>query len=242
MIARIITQNNQPMMFQDTGNPDFSTVERLLTENGPELFGGEVISIPSITIYGNRGYHSTYRNDKGCSTNYRKYKENDFFDESVISGEVASEDRVLMSELIVKLPDDTEKTMKYGLDMFEEGFVLQTGKTASGIFGGISELYLSKITSKQIKSISRENAKHFKNLSDVLKYIRKNESVFRFTVKEYGYQWSYEFASEVFEKMLLEGMTARKRKSFEETSKELAALLNSINQTEATEPLSLIHI
>ena len=230
-----LTGNNITKVFQDAGIPNFNTVKRILSQYSPEVFGGEFVVAPSITIYTNHGYKSTWRNDKGCSKSYEKSVDGRACSEGFLSGEIAKEDYIQMSEAIIKMPDGVEQSILYGLDMYEEGFVINTGKTSTNFFGRKNSAYLDKITLSSLKLMSRDAAKHFKDISDVLKFVKKYLHVFKYAVSEYNYQWSWEYASDVFKSFYHENMTKRKQASYEVCVKELEELLNSINEVEATE-------
>lgn len=130
------------------------------------------------------------------------------------------------------MPNGVEQSILYGLDVYEEVFVINTGKTSTNFLGGNSA-YLDKITSSSLKLMSRDAAKHFKDISDVLKFVKKYLHIFKYAVSEYNYQWSWEYVSDVFKSFYHENMTKRKQASYEVCVKELEELLNSINEAEA---------
>lgn len=76
-----LTGNNITKVFQDAGIPNFYTVKRILSQYSPEVFGGEFVVVPSMTIYTNHGYKSTWKNDKNCSKSYEKSVDGRVFSE-----------------------------------------------------------------------------------------------------------------------------------------------------------------
>lgn len=232
-----ITNGKQEFIFKEAGVPDIRAAKETLRAHEEEVFGGRIISIPTMKMYTNHGYMSTYRNDKGCSRNFEKVSENSMFTEGLISGEVADRDYEEMTELVVKRPDGTEEIVLYGLNMYEEGFVLNTGKTSTNFMGVSFASYFDKITSRHYKLASRSSARHFKDISDVLKYVEKNENHFKYAVETYGYCWSFEYASDMFKEFYHASMSDKKKSSFEKNLKELETLLESINEeAEEKEP------
>lgn len=236
MLVKLINgENNKEFMYEYKGNADFDLVRKVLREHAQEVLGGNYVSCDSITIYNNNGYQSTYKNDRGCSSDYKSQKENSPFTSQIISSNTAKEDYCKMSTVTIKLANGELKEIPYGIDMYETGFVIYTGNTSTNMFGARREMYLEKFTSRHIKCTAKEGAKHFKTVNEMINYINKNERVFKYAVSNYGYSWSCEYSSDMFKDTYLESLSQKKKLNFENKMEELQQLLATINGEDEVE-------
>jgi len=120
--------------------------------------------------------------------------------------------------------------LKVGLVLYKEGFVLNTGKTGSNLFGITYPAYLSNITTRKIKSSTKSGAKVFSTKKALVAYIEKHKRTMEYTVTEYGYNWSVEYNCPAFEY----DYKNKKHKDIEKiNTEEIETLLAQINSTEA---------
>lgn len=236
MLVKLINgENNKEFMYEYKGDADFNLIRTVLREHAQEVLGGEYNSCDNVTIYNNNGYKSTYRNDRGCSSDHESYDENTNLIFHTMSGKTAKEDYKKMSTVTIKLVNGELKEIPYGIDMYETGFVINAGKTSTNLFGVSKEMYLEKFTSRHIKFSTKEKAKHFKTINEMINYINKNTSVFKYAVSNYGYSWSCEYSSDMFKDTYLEGLSQKKKLNFESKMEELQQLLAAINDEEEAE-------
>ena len=134
--------------------------------------------------------------------------------------------------------DGVDMGVKVRVDIYEPGWVLSTGKTCTSLFGMPFMAYLRSIGSRKISSNGKDAARVVASPTAVLEYIQKHMDTFVFCVKEYGYQWSMEYANELFQNehtAELAKATAKKREKIEETMSSIEELLNKINNAEPEE-------
>ena len=236
MLVKLINgENNKEFMYEYKGTADFDLVRTVLKEHAQEVLGGEYNSCDRITIFYNNGYQSTYRNNRGCNRNHKTQNKNSCLTSRFISERIAKEDYREMSTVTIKFANGELKEVPYGIDMYETGFVINAGKTSTNLFGVSKEMYLEKFTSRHIKCITKEKAKHFKTVNEMINYINKNERVFKYAVSNYGYSWSCEYSSEMFKNTYLESMSQKKKLNFENKMEELQQLLAVINREDEVE-------
>lgn len=123
-------------------------------------------------------------------------------------------------------------TKKIGLVSYECGWVLNTGKESTNIFGGRNKTYLKSIGTRNFRGAPLGDCRLFKDKKALLTYVTKNKDALHFLVERYGYYWEVEPCCSNFEEDYnesLENMTTNKKTKEEMISKELEELLSSIN-------------
>ncbi len=129
--------------------------------------------------------------------------------------------------------DGENMGVKVRLDMYEPGWVLNTGKKSSNIFGGSYSAYRKNIGRRNVKSGVKNGAKVFATQKAVIAYIEKNQEVMKCCVQQYGYQWSMEFTCDLFgdeyEAELI-GITDKKRTKTVQETAAITSLLDCINE------------
>lgn len=89
-------------------------------------------------------------------------------------------------------------TLRLGIVIYPNGYVLNTGKESVNIFGGRKKMYLKMIGRANVICRSISDCHVFPTLKNLQDYIRKHEKALHYLVQEYGYQFSVEFANDLF--------------------------------------------
>lgn len=92
----------------------------------------------------------------------------------------------------------TELSLRLSVTVYPEGYVINSGKMSTNIFGGRKPAYFASVGKRNFKCASIDGAHLFSNMKAVLSYLEKHEDVFRYMVTEYGYLFSIEPASYLF--------------------------------------------
>lgn len=96
----------------------------------------------------------------------------------------------------------TELSLRLSVTVYSEGYVINSGKMSTNIFGGRKPAYFASVGKRNFKCASIDGAHLFSNMKAVLSYLEKHEDVFRYMVMEYGYLFSVEPASYLFAQSL----------------------------------------
>jgi hypothetical protein len=96
------------------------------------------------------------------------------------------------------IPFKGEDTV-FGVDVYDPGYVLATSATVTNFLGSQKPAYFSKITSKNFKQSSRAYAKVFKDEKALLKYLQEKEEIFGYMASHYGYSFTPEIKSCLWE-------------------------------------------
>ncbi len=134
--------------------------------------------------------------------------------------------------------DGRDMGVKIKLVMYEPGWVLNTGKKGSNIFGRQYETFLKSIGSRNIKTGTLGIARIFKTKRAALDYIKKNLDTFKFCVSQHGYKWSLQPKCDESEDDYadeLRSASIAKYTKLTAISKKLDSLLESINSTDMPE-------
>lgn len=92
----------------------------------------------------------------------------------------------------------TEFSLRLSVTVYPEGYVINSGKMSTNIFGGRKPAYFASVGKRNFKCTSIDGAHLFSNMKAVLSYLYKHTDVFRYMVTEYGYLFSVEPASYLF--------------------------------------------
>ena len=92
----------------------------------------------------------------------------------------------------------TELSIRLSVTAYPEGYVINSGKMSTNIFGGRKPAYFASVGKRNFKCTSIDGAHLFLNMKAVLTYLEKHTDVFRYMVTEYGYEFSVEPASYLF--------------------------------------------
>lgn len=127
----------------------------------------------------------------------------------------------------VKKEDGSEEMLPLylGVIMYPEGYVLNTGKNGTNIFGSTHAMYLKTIGKRNVRCSEIGSCHVFPSLKNLEVYIRKHSEALQYLVSHYGYQFSVEYANEMFEE---DAADQGKEDSF----KEVESLLSAINEAE----------
>lgn len=125
--------------------------------------------------------------------------------------------------------DGKNTKLRIGIVASLEGYVINSGKVSYNIFGVRNKSYFSKITSRNFKCSSKAESKHFATPAAIIKYLSNDHiDTFKYMVKNYGYSFSVEYASEAFEN------TKKSDKDINDLEK-VNAILSEINGETAAE-------
>lgn len=130
----------------------------------------------------------------------------------------------------VKKEDGSEEVLPLylGVIMYPEGYVLNTGKNGTNIFGNTHAMYLKTIGKRNVRCREIGSCHVFPSLKNLEAYIQKHSEALRYLVSHHGYQFSVEYANEMFEK---DAADKGKKKLF----KEVEGILSVINEAEEEE-------
>lgn len=92
----------------------------------------------------------------------------------------------------------TELSLRLSVTAYPEGYVINSGKMSTNIFGGRKPAYFASIGKRYFRCSGIEGAHLFSNMKAVLSYLEKHKDVFRYMVTENGYLFSVEPASYLF--------------------------------------------
>lgn len=129
----------------------------------------------------------------------------------------------------------TELSIRLSVTAYPEGYVINSGKMSTNIFGVRKPAYFASVGKRNFKCASIDGAHLFSNMKAVLSYLEKYEDVFRYMVKEYGYSFSVEPASYLFASSL-EDIPAKDTKLLNKVEAILAEI-NSDSEEDAEEVL-----
>ena len=118
----------------------------------------------------------------------------------------------------------TELSLRLSVTVYSEGYVINSGKMSTNIFGGRKPAYFASVGKRNFKCTSIDGAHLFSNMKAVLSYLYKHTDVFRYMVTEYGYLFSVEPASHLFAQSL-EDIPAKDAKLLD----QLETILTEIN-------------
>lgn len=116
--------------------------------------------------------------------------------------------------------------LRVGFVLYEEGWVISTGKTSSNILGITNTAYITSIGTRNIRSSFKSGAKIFKTKKSLLEYLKKHKETFKFCVEKYDYNLSIETTCDYFEQELSKKVVKAKEK---EIDVEINSLLEEIN-------------
>ncbi len=133
--------------------------------------------------------------------------------------------------------DGTDMGFPIDVRMYQAGWVLNTGRVGSNIFGGRFDAYFKRFTSRKVISSPKGDAKVFASLKALISYIEENKNNFEFLVKKHGFYWSLETANALFEEDLREEYSKNPKKQVKDKAleEEISKLLDAINETESEE-------
>lgn len=127
-----------------------------------------------------------------------------------------------------------ETNVKIGIIAYPEGYILGTGKVLVGILGTKSDAYLSYIGKANVHSEGKSGCHIFPSLKNLDTYIHKHEKTLRWLVSEHGYEFSVDYANDLF-RIEIEKLPEAKRASLSMKMDEIVGFLEDINATTAEE-------
>lgn len=193
-------------------------------------------SLGSTTIYSNDGELSNYKQKEGT--------ENTTFgrNSSLISPTTVKENKEYDYPEITVTTADGEKKIKIGVDLYEEGFIINTNKMGSSFLGSPYVQYYNKITKgsrySRIYTCKKIAAKQFKNLTQVIKEFKKQEYLLKSFAQSQGYEYTLEYASSFFEETYKNELDKNEKKKAKhcEQMRQIDELLARINEVPDEEP------
>lgn len=96
--------------------------------------------------------------------------------------------------------EEIQTECSYIFTVYPEGYVINTGKTGCNLFGIQHALYLISIGKRNVRTGNLNGAHIFPTLIAATQYLERHLDVFRYLVKEYGYEISVEPACKNFAK------------------------------------------
>ena len=117
-----------------------------------------------------------------------------------------------------------EIDLRLAVTAYPEGYLINTGKYTTSIFGTRHPAYFSSIGKRNFKSSSAEYARLFSSIKAVADYLEKNRDTFRFMVETYGYEFSVQPSCPLFAPSL-EDIPKKDQKHLE----RLTMILDEIN-------------
>ena len=242
MRIRVYSRNgDKPVLIhtQDVKEKDypntFAAIEEVITNKVSEIVDNKVISSGITTLYQNDDHFSSYFKIAGYRDD-RIVKEDGFI-RSIIEGKKRE-----TSEFVWENPAVLERKGKgevfFGVDVYNPGYVLKTGRTFYNLYGYGNPGYVKGVTQGEVKSQTKANAKHFKDYNAVYTYIEKKKGAFKQMVKENQAHFELEYSCEYFRKDEMERLNnlseVKSAKATEDYIK-LQRLLNEINFVEPKE-------
>lgn len=128
-----------------------------------------------------------------------------------------------------------ETNVKIGIIAYPEGYILGTGKVLVGILGTKSDAYLSYIGKANVHSEGKSGCHIFPSLKNLDTYIHKHEKTLRWLVSEHGYEFSVDYANDLFRRDV-EKLPEAKKTSLSKQMDKIISFLEDINATTAEEP------
>lgn len=133
-----------------------------------------------------------------------------------------------------KTGDVRELDLKIEVIVYQEGYVISSGKNCTNIFGGSHPAYFSKITSRNFKCCSLGGAKLFATPDAAIKYVEKNRDVFEYMVSHYGYYFEFDHANLYFKEDQM-ALTEKKKEKLACGFEQIKELFNKINSVDEEE-------
>lgn len=122
--------------------------------------------------------------------------------------------------------------VKLGFVVYPEGYVIGTGKATYGIFGNRCDTYLCSIGKRNVYSNNISRCHVFPSLKSLLEYVKKHEYEIKFLVSTYGYQFSVDYANDLF-RGDAEALPAKKQASESKIWNAIKTIMDTINKTES---------
>lgn len=157
---------------------------------------------------------------------------------NVIDSTIAESSLEQSKHQLVKILKDgkaVETNVKIGIIAYPEGYILGTGKILVGILGTKSDAYLSYIGKAKIHSEGKSSCHIFPSLKNLDTYIHKHKGTLRWLVSEHGYEFSVDYANDLFRRDV-EKLPEAKKASLSKQMDEIISFLEDINATAAEEP------
>ena len=131
---------------------------------------------------------------------------------------------------------EEEIDLKLGFIAYKEGFIINTGKKISNIFGATSFAYLKSIGTKNVHGSFKKDARIFNKKAAILHYLEKNIETLKFLVDKYGYCFSIEFSCKEFEQTYDETkLSSKNKEKMDVINEKIENLLEEINSYEEEE-------
>ena len=216
--------------YQDFFKSEKSIIDNILKEKNIDLFEGNDVDTYQINrLYGCNGYYSSYHKEKGSDDGFIGNNT------SVISSKINNDDTYIFENSVKIVKDNkiSDSNIFIGVDLFDVGYVFSTGKTVTNLLGMTYDGYLSKFTSKNVRSSSKEYAKILMP-TQMLAFIKKYKYHFEYLVSHNGWYWEIEPANKQTID-LIESYSSNKKEKIYSVLGEINKLLDEINCTERTE-------
>ena len=131
----------------------------------------------------------------------------------------------------ILLPDGSraDTTLKIGVMAELEGFVINCGRYVHNIFGKSSTSYFKKFSKTTIYRSAKNRAKLFVNPTDVFKYVKNNERVFK-CMAEDGDNMSVEYISKDIEPEYWDSLSEKQKAKQKKALQEIAELFERFSK------------
>lgn len=205
-------------------------LDEVLAEQAPSAFGGEYEGFSEDTqIFSNKGYHSTFIVEKGSQVD--GYKRTGFGYSFALTGPVAEEEIRKMSSIVL-MTCEGKKIIPFGVNFFDEGYVIATNTTGTNFVGTSGQKYIVRTSmSNGCTTAFRSGAKLFPTAAALLKHFEKYKELYAYMVKTYGYNLSIEAASAEAEREMIAEMNERQLKSHHQKMKMAQEIIDAVNGT-----------
>lgn len=240
MLAKIYEEGKKVEIIKfNTKQSDgqFVKVRNALESYCSKEYGNECsMSVGEMTVYINDGQLSNYKQVKGTENTSCGRSS------SLIGSTTVKEDIEHDYPEITVQTENGEKKIKIGVDVYDEGFVINMNKVGSSFLGVPYDQYYNKVTRgsrfSRIYTSKKTAAKQFKNLTAVIKELEKQEYIFRSFAKSQGYEYTLEYASNFFEEVYNKSIekSEKKKEKHNDQMKQINELLERINNVPDEEP------
>lgn len=208
----------------------FSKVRNALEAYYKKEYGDECsMSVGEMTVYINDGQLSNYKQVKGTENTSCGRSS------SLIGSTTVKEDIEHDYPEITVQTENGDKKIKIGVDIYDEGFVINMNKIGSSFLGVPYDQYYNKVTRgsrySRIYTSRKTAAKQLKTLNAVIKELEKQEYILRSFAKSHGYEYTLEYASSFFEEVYNKSIekSEKKKEKHDDQMKQINELLERIN-------------
>lgn len=240
MLAKIYEEGKKVEIIKlNTKQSDgqFVKVRNALETYCSKEYGNECsMSVGEMSVYINDGQLSNYRQVAGTENTSCGRSS------SLIGSTTVKEDVEHDYPEITVQTKNGEKKIKIGVDIYDEGFVINMNKVGFSFLGVPYDQYYNKVTRgsrfSRIYTSKKTAAKQFKNLAAVIKELEKQEYILRSFAESHGYEYTLEYASSFFEEIYNKSIekSEKKKEKHDDQMKQINELLERINDVPDEDP------